>query len=107
MDAFHGREATAKDREEVLRIHDNVYYGLDYIESYYDYFVSSLHTTPFVLLHNDTIVSIVNCKSREREYFSFDKIDVDPCMIMNVFNIRVRLLRGRSGFETPPAVLCP
>ena len=98
------REATANDREEVLRIHDNVYYGLDYIENYYDYFVSSLHTTPFVLLHNDTIVSIVHCKSREREYFSFDKIDVAPCMIMNVLNIRVRLLRGRSGIRnlTPP-----
>ena len=69
MNVFHVREATAEDREEVLRIHDNVYYGLDYIQSYYDYFVSSQHTTPFVLLHNDKIVSVIkSCFGRECEY---------------------------------------
>ena len=57
MDNFHVREATAEDRDRVLRINDNVYFGFDYIESYYDYFVTSQHTTPFVLLHENTIVS--------------------------------------------------
>ena len=61
MDNFHVREATAEDRDHVLRIND-VYFGFDYIESYYDYFVTSQHTTPFVLLHEDTIVSCTSYK---------------------------------------------
>ena len=52
------RRATAEDKEEVLKIHDHVYDGHDYLPAYYDHFLSSTDFNPFVLILDGKIVSL-------------------------------------------------
>ena len=52
------REATLDDKEAVLAIHDHVYDGRDYLPQFYDEILSSPSVTAFVLVHEETIVSI-------------------------------------------------
>ena len=58
MEDLHIREATAEDKDAVLGIHDKVYHGMDYLQDYYDHFISSPNVTPFVLVKGDKIVSM-------------------------------------------------
>ena len=51
------RKATSGDREAVLRIHDHVYDGHDYLPAYYDHFLSSSDFIPFVMIYDGKIVS--------------------------------------------------
>ena len=52
------RKATPADKEAVLKIHDHVYDGQDYLPAYYDHFQSSADFIPYVLLFDGEIVSI-------------------------------------------------
>ena len=60
MEEFTIREATAADKDDVLRIRDDVYGGLDYLPGYYDHFIGLPNATSFVLLHNSKVVSIAS-----------------------------------------------
>ena len=51
------RKATSADKDAVLRIHDHVYDGEDYLPAYYDYFLfKAPQCTPYVLLYDGEIV---------------------------------------------------
>ena len=63
METVTIRQATANDKKEVLGLSDNVYACRDYLPALYDHFISSPYTTPFVLLLNETIVSIIRLTS--------------------------------------------
>lgn len=56
MDKLVIRKATSCDREAVLRIHDHVYDGHDYLPAYYDHFLSSSDFIPFVMIYDGKIV---------------------------------------------------
>ena len=58
MEDLEVREATLADKEAVLNVHDNVFEGSDYLPVYYDHFIASPDITPFVILHENKIVSI-------------------------------------------------
>lgn len=60
MDKLVIRKATAGDREAVLKIHDHVYDGHDYLPAYYDHFLSSSDFIPFVMVYDGKIVSSSN-----------------------------------------------
>ena len=52
------RQATPADKEAVLRIHDHVYDGHDYLPAYYDHFTSSSNFIPFLMIYDGKIVSV-------------------------------------------------
>ena len=54
---FSIRIATPEDKEAVLNLRKNVYDGRDYLPGYYEDFLTSPNITPFVLCHQDRIVS--------------------------------------------------
>ena len=56
MEKITIREATPEDKEAVLRIHDNVYEGRDYLPAYYDHFLSSPDMAAAVMLYDNQIV---------------------------------------------------
>ena len=58
------REATLADKDAVLSVHDNVFEGSDYLPVYYEHFIASPDITPFVILHEDKIVSIYQAEAQ-------------------------------------------
>ena len=57
MDDLKVREAVAHDRDDVIKIRENLYGGSDYLPAYFQHFVDSTDITPFVLLYQDKVVS--------------------------------------------------
>ena len=51
------RRAKPSDKEAVLKIHDHVYDGQDYLSAYYDHFLSSSDFLTFVMIIDEQIVS--------------------------------------------------
>ena len=57
------RKATPADKDAVLRIHDHVYDGEDYLPAYYDYFLfKAPQCTPYALLYDGEIVRTCTVK---------------------------------------------
>ena len=59
LDEYSIREGTPEDKIAVLSIRENVYGGRDYLPEYYDDFMTSHNVTPFVLCHQERIVSML------------------------------------------------
>lgn len=51
------RHATLEDKDDVMRIHENVYEGSDYLPEYYDEFMACSNTTSYIAIINNKIVS--------------------------------------------------
>lgn len=51
------REAVLEDKNDVIRIQDNVYGGMDYLPDYYADFMACPNSTSYVAIINGKIVS--------------------------------------------------
>ncbi|KAL4219854.1 Hairy/enhancer-of-split with YRPW motif protein 1 [Mactra antiquata] len=54
------RQATLEDKEAILKIHDNVYGGLDYLPAVIDEFFENQNSTSYVAVLNDELVGFTN-----------------------------------------------